>query len=267
MKPFIITIFFFFGNILLSQNFSFTNGAGAINLGDASVNLRNHYAILNNQAASAYIDRTCVAISYERKFLNTELNNYAIHGAIPTRSGTIGFQLHHFGFDSYRQQKIGLTYGRKLMDNLSVGAGFNAYKFSIDNYGNNTVFSFDLGMQTSILKDVLIGFHLSSPMQSNINATDKLASKYRFGLSYLASKKAKIHGELEKEFNYDVNLKIGLEYLVATNFGIHLGTSTLPQRFAFGCNYTIAKNIQIDVAAAYHQVLGFLPALTLVYQK
>jgi hypothetical protein len=254
-------------NILFGQNFSFTSGAGSINLADASVNLRNHYAILNNQAASAYIDKTGVAIDYERKFLSTELNNYALHAAFPTRSGTFGMLLHHFGFDSYRQQKVGFSYGRKLLENLAIGAGFNAYKFSIDDYGSNTVFSFDLGLQTVILKEVLVGFNISNPMQSNITASDKLASKYRFGLSYLASKKAKIHAEIDKETNFGTNLKVGLEYLIATNFGIHLGTSTQPQRFAFGCNFVAAKNIQIDIAAAYNQTLGFLPALTLVYQK
>jgi hypothetical protein len=253
-------------NRLLSQAFNFTSGAGSIAIADASVNLRNHYSILNNQATSAFVTNTSVGITYERKYLSTELKNLALHVALPTKSGTFGIAFQHFGFDTYQQQKASITYGRKLLENFAIGAGFNYYNFNIENFGSKGIFSFDMGVQTIFMKDFMVGFHVSNPMQPNINTTDKLSSKYRVGLSYNVSKKAIFHSEVEKEDSYGTNLKIGIQYFIANNIGISLGTATLPQKFAFGVNYKI-DIFAIDLGVNYHQTLGFLPAITFIYQK
>jgi len=52
-------------------------------------------------------------------------DNMGVGFAIPILAGTIGFNFHYFGTAEIRQNKIGLTYARKLSESLSIGGQFD----------------------------------------------------------------------------------------------------------------------------------------------
>jgi hypothetical protein len=64
-----------------------------------------------------------------------------------------------------------------------------------------------------------------------------------------------------------VRVKSGLEYRLAEPLHLRLGVASNPVSYSFGIGIELPGNIKIDIASNYHQLLGFTPAFTLMYQR
>ena len=86
----------------------------------------------------------------------------------------------------------------------------------------------------------------------------------RFGGSYKFSEKALLSSELEKNVGLTTIFKAGLEYHIVEQVFLRGGIASNPTLSSFGFGFKL-KQWQVDVASSYHQVLGFTPQVSLVY--
>lgn len=240
-------------------------GARGLAMANASVAFSDINSIFSNQAGLAYLSNFSATVYGERRFELADLNQFGAGIAYPSSLGTFGLQLGYFGFDLYKEQKIGLAYGRKLMDKLSLGVQFDLINTRIQEYGSKTLLTFEIGLLSPITKELTIGVHLYSPVRVKLIDEEYLPTLVKVGLAYQASTKVILTTEVEKDIDLNPIVKAGIEYMVHPVLALRLGASSNPGLFSFGIGYNIKDQLQIDLASSYHQSLGFSPGLSVRY--
>ncbi|MEM6316711.1 MAG: hypothetical protein AAF960_03520 [Bacteroidota bacterium] len=249
--------------VFLSGQNGFSQYAGARGIGLANANLgfRDVYAGFNNQAGLAFLENFGAVGYIENRFQLEELKLAALTVAQPTEFGTFGMTLQYYGFDLYNEQKVGLSYSRQLFDNLAIGAQFDFLNTRISEYGNASALTFELGLQYRIVEKLWAGVHIFNPIRAELGQST-LPSVLQFGLNYEVSLSLIISGSLEKNAELATNYRFGLEYFLWQKVFFRTGINTEPSLINFGLGYDVGQ-VQINVAASFHQVLGFSPAIGL----
>ena len=242
-------------------------GARSTGIGGASVTLQDFWSTFNNQAGLAYVENIEVGLAYESRFSLNELSLKSLAIAIPTNSGVFGFAATSFGFSDYAESKYGLSYGRLLAENISLGGQINYQSIRLPGaYGSWSTVSGELGLQAKITNELSIGAHVVNPAKIKIteNPDERLSSIIKIGSAYQFSEKVMAAMEVEKVIDQDASLKTGIEYLFSDNIYLRGGIGTGPVKTNFGFGY-YTNNLKFDAAVWYHQILGFSPSLSLSY--
>jgi hypothetical protein len=244
-------------------------GARSGGLAHASVAMSNQWSIFHNQAGLANVERMAVGLSYESKFLMSDLGIKAGSFIYPIskESGTFGISAYQFGFSNYSESKYGLAYAKTVGEKIRFGLQINYLQTRIgDIYGSQSMVSGDLGVQADITKDLTFGAHVF-----NINRTkltdfndERLPTILRFGFQYKFSDQLMVVAETEKDINKDIQLKGGLEYHPNEFIYLRIGAGSAPFLYAFGFGVDW-KNLNLDFSSSVNNVLGHSPQLTLSY--
>lgn len=259
-----------FSSIVFSVNAGNDNylvGARSAGIAHASVTLNDIWAIHHNQAGLAFLDHPSASVYYENRFLVKEMGLSSVAFAMPTESGTFGIVYHNFGYSQYAETKFGLAYGRKLSEKFSVGIQLNYNTLRLgDIYGKNQTLTAEAGVRVKLTDELTFGAHVYNVSRARLADYNNefIPTIMRLGADYKISKKVFIAAEAQKDIDHKIIFKSGLEYHVIEAVYLRAGISTNPvlNTFGFGLNL---KNIQLDVAASYHQVLGFSPQVSLTY--
>lgn len=245
---------------------SISSGAKGAAMANASVTFQDVFALTKNQAGIAFIDQASVGILGEQRFLNSDIRHIGLVAAMPSSLGAFGLLVQSFGFDTYNEQKIGLAYGRKLAENFAVGIQFDYLNTRIPEYGNQGILTFEGGIQAEVLENFWLGASIFNPIrtqeQDSIGVVN--TTKFNFGCSYTFSKKILLAAEVEKDFQENAAVKVGLDYRIVEPISLRLGIGTAPTLNSFGIGIHL-KQIRLDFAASYHQILGFTPTFSMNY--
>ncbi|MCB9288575.1 MAG: hypothetical protein H6560_14805 [Lewinellaceae bacterium] len=244
-----------------------TAGARSAAMGYTGATYTDINSIFSNQAGLAHLETPAITGYGEQRFLISEIRAAALGAALPTSSGTFGLSLHYFGFEKYNEQRVGLAYGRRLLDKLSLGAQFLVLNTRIPEYGNKAALTFELGAMAELLPQLNLGVHLFSPARVRLTDEENLPSILNLGISYLPSRKLALFAELEKDIDFSARAKFGLEYQIIEAFFLRLGTATQPTLLSFGLGYSLPNGLAIDIASSYHQVLGFTPTASITFKQ
>ena len=237
-------------------------GAG---MGHATVALQSPISLFSNQAGLVGLKKLAVVAAAEQRFLLSELQSVAVGAALPTRSGTFGLIAQSFGYEELRQQKIGLSYARKLWSTLSVGAQFDYFQTRIPEYGSRGAITFEAGLQANISKDLVVGAHIFSPAQVELAAGENLPTIFRLGLAWQASEQLVVATEVEKHLDFPFRWKTGLSYQPVKSIHLRAGYATEPSMLYFGVGFAFGNGLQADMAGSFHQTLGFTPAAGIIW--
>ena len=234
-------------------------------LGAYSKNFSDIFSGTSNQASLATLKTAAFAVYGERRFMLDELNTYTTIIAIPTTSGTVGFQADYFGSSSFNESRIGVIYGRKITSAIDVGVKFNYLLVKVAGYGAAAAVNFEAGAIFHLTDRLHAGFHVYNPASSKLgkNGTDQLASAYCFGIGYEASESLFVCTEIVKREAKPVSVNAALQYNLHKKVFIRCGISA-DNNISFG---SVGLNIgfgRIDVNTAYHPQLGFTPGLLLL---
>ena len=240
-------------------------GAKGIALGDVGVAFNDINSGFSNQAGLADLESFGVSVAAESRFALAAIKSFGAVAAYPTKSGTFALNLNNFGGEAYNEQRIGLAYARKLFDKLSIGAQFDFINTSIENYGNKGLITFEIGFRSQLNKKLAIGGHFFSPARVAITTEEVVPTVYKLGAQYFVSEKVEIYGEVETDFDFPLQIKGGVQYAIIESLYLRAGVHTNPTLFNFGAGYNIKEAFAIDIAASYHQVLGFSPAISVSY--
>ena len=268
MKYLSILVFLFGLQNLFAQNGTPpAAGARSVGMGYTGITYTDINSIFSNQAGLAHLETMAVTAYGEQRFLVSAIKAIGFGAALPTRSGTFGLSLHYFGFEQYNEQRIGLAYGRKLLEKLSIGAQLLMLNTRIPEYGNKAAFTFEVGAQAELLPQLHLGIHLFSPGRVKLAEENLMPTVLKLGLSYLPSNKLSLLAEVEKDIDYDARAKFGIEYQIIDPLFLRFGVATQPSQLSFGLGYALPNGLSIDIASTYHQVLGFTPAAGITFNK
>ncbi len=268
-KQFMKLLLFFllmpFGLIFGQDNGHY--GGKSAGMGHASVTLSDVWSTHHNQAGLGWLEDASAGVFFQNKFLLKELNYMGFAYAHPIKSGTFGISFTNFGSSLYGESKVGLGYGMKFSDKITGGVQLNYQNTRIaNNYGSHSGITAELGMQAFLTDNFMLAVHLFNPTRSKLNDynDERIPTIIRLGLNYQFSDKVMTTLEAEKDLLNQPIFRAGLEYKTNDLIYLRAGIGTNPTLASFGFGLNL-DNVQIDIAAAYHQTLGFAPELSLNY--
>lgn len=245
---------------LFSNDFINPIGGRAAAMGGSSVAARGLWAMQNNPAGMAYLDKTSLGLYYENRWFLPETAYKSAAVAVPVKIGCLGLSFNQFGSSKYSENKFGLAYAKDFGPYLQIGLQLDYLLLNIgEKYGKQSAVTFELGLQSQVTEKIRLGTYIFNPVSFTLKQTinqEKLPVVFRFGLAYQFTKDFSGQCEIEKNTDHEgVSIRGGLEYEVLKNFYLRAGLQTNPGLLTFGLGYEI-RFTRIDVAAQLHQVLG-----------
>lgn len=206
-------------------------------------------------------------IGYQSRFSMKELSIMSVSGVLNTSFLNFGLNFGTYGFDHFRESKIGLTMARKLSDKINLGVTVHLHTINSAAQEENTYFIFpDVAAEYIFSDKLILGLGLNSLFRGAIN--DELKERNTFaihtGFSYQLSKKCILGAEFESNSEKEVRYRMGIEYTMIDNFPVRVGYSSKPALPSIGISYAL-KKISMDVAAETHQQLGTSISIGLRY--
>ena len=248
-------------------------GGRRISLGNAYTGVRGDFwSLYANPAGLAGMKDMQAGVFFERRFLLKELNLGTAAFAMPFKTRHVaGINFGGFGFGGYSETNVAASYAVALLDKLSLGVKMNYLRASIMGYGATGALIVDAGINAQIAKGLTIGFSGYNINQARLNATqidgnkDQIPSTLSLGMAYQASDKVLLVADVEHQVNFPTSFRGGVEYAILPILKARVCAGSAPVYFNAGLGLQI-KNLDIDWANSYHQVLGYTPSLSLSYR-
>lgn len=241
-------------------------GARGLAMGGTGLNAQDVHAAWGNPAGLSNLEHLGFSFYGEQRFTLAELKQVSAVAAMPVgKNGGVALVLGYYGFDAYNEQRIGLAYGRKLSEKISIGTQLYSWNTRIPEYGNKTALSFELGIQVKINQQVSMGGKLINPVRISVIDEEYLPTVMSVGLLYQPAKGISIAAEAEKDVLHPLRIRIGIEYNLLEALDLRLGIVTNETQLSFGFGYRLKEHWQLNFATSYHQYLGFTPGIGLIY--
>jgi len=256
---FLITLFFS-TSTLFAHDFINPLGGRAAAMGGSSVASQGLWAVQNNPAGMANLNKISLGLYYENRWMLPETAYKCGAFALPTKFGCLGLSFNQFGSSKYNENKFGLAYAKDFGRYLQIGLQLDYLLLKIGNdYGSYRAVTFELGLQSQVTDKLTLGTYIFNPVNFRLEQTlnhEKLPIVMRFGLAYQFTKDFIGQCEIEKNTEREgVSLRGGLEYEAFKNFYIRAGAQTNPGILSFGLGYGI-RFAQINIGAQLHNELG-----------
>ena len=244
-------------------------GARSAAVANASVCYGDLWGAFNNQAGLADVKKFSGGIYFENRFNISELGVKSFAVALPVgESGAIAASGTYFGNSLYNEKKIGLGFGKSFGKKLKAGIQLDYLSTVIaEEYGTRTSLTGEAGIIAEPVQNLVLGFHIYNPTQAKVAdyADERIPVVMRIGALYKFSEKVLVSVEDEKETDADNVVKAGVDYRIAEPLYLRAGFSTEPALSAFGFGLKFGQ-FTLDAAASFHQVLGFTPHVSLLFE-
>ena len=240
-------------------------GAQQAAVASCGVTEKDAFSIINNPASSAFTENVKIALFYNNKYLQAEVNEYALVSAFPTKKlGTWGLGIRFFGYSQYQESTLSLSYAKNFGSKFSVGLKGNYHRIAIEENGSKHLFSFDIGMYFQPIEKVSLGIVVQNPARQKIEKVYKetLATQIKVGASYHVSPKFNILFEAQKELSKAILFRTGFAYQVHKIFSLNMGAASQPALVSGGFGL-LFKNLQLDFASTWNSNLGFAPQFSM----
>ncbi|MEM9258368.1 MAG: hypothetical protein AAGA62_01910 [Bacteroidota bacterium] len=236
-------------------------------LGGTGLSATGIDALWTNPAGLATAEKQAAAsATAEQRFGLSELTLANLGVAYGTGFGGFGLQLGSFGFDRYRETRIGLAYGRQLSENFTIGAEFTGFATNTEGYASTFDVTFGLGMQLRLLPELSLGARIFSPLRTERLPEEYLPQLLAIGVSYQPSDQITLNVEVHQDAEFPTRFRAGLEYLPAEQLSVRLGVATEMAELSFGLGYEILEGLDLSAGAVWHEVLGVWPGVGLSWR-
>lgn len=242
-------------------------GGRSAGMAHASVTLSDVWSSHHNQAGLAWLNTSEAGVFLQNRFLMKELNYGGFAYAHKLNSGAVALSYSNFGYQLYGESKLGLGYGLKFSNIISGGVQINYHTTRLaNNYGKKSGVTAELGMQAFLNDKLMLAVHLFNPTRTKLNDynNERMATIMRLGLNYKFSKQVFATFEVEKDIDSRPIFRAGIEYKASEIIYLRGGVGTQPTLASFGVGVK-KSNFKLDIAASYHQILGFTPDLSFNY--
>ena len=238
-------------------------------MGDASVTLEDVWSYHHNPAANARLKQWGIGLSYENRFLLKELQTQSFALALPLKKGVLSVGAQMFGYTQFRSIKSGVGYSLALTEFISVGTQINVHQLRIgQGYGNTLKATGELGVLAKIKEGWNVGFSVYNFSRTQLSSyqEDRLTTLMRLGTSYRFSEKLLVCAEAEKNVEFPLRGKVGLEYQPMKALAFRSGFSTNPIELDAGVGYCHKEQFFLDLGSSYNQYIGWSPNVSFTYR-
>ena len=266
-KTFVLLLLIIISNFHLYGQIVHDQGAVSTSMAGLNVTESNLWSINNNIGNLADLENKQVGISINNRFLVPDLTTGTLAFALPFNNKAIGINYSNYGNENYQYHTAGLGYSMKLGEHVSAGMKLNYHYINLGNYyGNTSIISGDIGLCAELSTDLKFGASLKNPTLSKLAEyeDERLPTLIQIGFDYSISDQLQTLIAIEKDILYPASVKAAIIYQPMDSFVLRGGIGTQPTTAAFGIGTSI-KALHLDLAAQYHQILGFSPELSIHY--
>lgn len=270
----LLSAFFIFLLAVLFSSFSqaqevFVPASRSQSMAGITTCLQDSWAAFGNQAGLATIKHPTFSGTFQNRFLIKELSTSAGAVIFPLQTSVIALSAYQFGKTTFRHERYGLSYARKLSPRLQMGLQFNYYRFFLaeENLYLGS-YGMELGFQYQLTPLLLLGIHTLNPYKSGIKTNSgehDYPSNVNLGACVKVSQSFDLFAEIEKYFSIPLSVKTGIEYNIMNKLYLRSGISGKPNQLSAGMGFEV-KRLKIDLAVAYNQYLGNSPSASFQYQ-
>ncbi len=257
---------FLFTSLNAQDGYPGIAGARGLAMGHSGMIFTDIHSLFSNPAGLARLEQFSAVATAEQRFLVQEMRQISAAAGLPVAGGAVGLRVQYYGFDLYNEQQIGLTYARRLSESFQMGAQFIYFGNRIPSYGNRHLVTFQFGLQAQLFPQLQIGAGVYNPLRlERSEEGELLPTLFSLGIGYTPSPQLLMTLEAEKDIDFPVRVKGGVEYHITEPLLLRIGAATNPSLFTFGFGLRLKNNIGIDLASSWHQFLGFTPGISLLY--
>lgn len=235
--------------------------------GLGGVSVITPYAPSSNQAAMGFAEQSSVSVYYAHTGIAEGVNNFMAMGQFKLKKGgTLGFSGSYYGYELFNDKKIGLAYGLKLAEFVSIGAQIDFLNNKVSGYGSNSAVTFELGTLFKVNKNVQIGAHVYNPARVRYgkDTEERVPTVFRLGATYTTKEKVWITGEIEQDLDMNLAFRAGIDYKANDYLFIRAGMLTYPLSGTVGVG-VLYKGLRFEILGAYQKITGISPHLGISY--
>ncbi len=270
LKPYFLSILAAFLYVLptksSAQGVTGPTGAQAWMMGGASAATADVWSAANNPAVMCLLPINQLGLYTEQRFMEKNLKLANISGVLKTKWLYAGGYIHYFGYEAFNQQRLGFSLGKKLADNISLGIQLNYLATNIREYGNSRAWVLGAGILYKPIPKLttVITFFNINQARYNQTLTERIPATARLGVSYELSAKVLTTAETEQTLNQKTVFRGGLRYQLHEVIALAMGAANNPVYYTFGVGLKM-KQLKLDMASGFHEVLGFTPHLSISF--
>jgi hypothetical protein len=261
MNPFIpfVALAISFSNGI-AQNITGPVGAKSWMLGGSSVALNDVWSANNNPATITALRHTQYGLYSEQRFgeKNLRLANLSI--IIPAKYVHVGTIINYYGYSVFNQQKLAVSLSKSLSQSFALAVQLNYVSTFIEQYGQAGNIALAFGVSATPIRQLRIGCMLFNPTQNAYGkyTSEKIPAYGKLGCVYDVSNKVALNLEADQELNAQLRWRGGVYYKLHPILHLAIGAATQPTYYSFG-TVLLMKSKKLDMAASFHEVLGFTP--------
>ena len=182
----------------------------------------------------------------------TEISG-AAHLKLPWND-QVAVGIQHTGIEGYSEQRITLSYARRLFEKLNLALQFDLNRYEAEEYNDLFAASWSISMHAPLMKELSMSAWLYNPLGNE--GTLDLPSMARIGILYEPSQKVGVAIEAEKDWRHDLRLKAGIHYQLHPRMAVRWGIGTKPSLVHAGITWNIFNQMAINGGWRYHSSLG-----------
>jgi len=249
---------------LCRDNIHGQEGARALSLAKATVADQGFWSIMGNPAGLNGLQGIQGGLSIADHFLVSELREGTFALVVPVARSHSGFSLSRYGFGLYSENRAGIAYSGRILEKLFIGAELHYTWIVIgESREQEHLVNCNLGMIFEASESLFLGLHTGNPVSFFQEDPSELPF-IRLGTKFLPSREWLILFEVNKTLYRPVSWKAGIEISLLQKVFLRTGISAPPLSLSFGAGF-ITGRFSIDLASAYHHILGFTPQLSIIY--
>ncbi len=247
---------------------NYPSGARALALSNAFVSFVDTWSTVHNQAGLAGLTNISAGFYYESRFQVKELSMTAGTFVLPTGTGNFALSFFQFGKGSFKENKFGFSYSKKLSEKLYAGVQLDYFSQLLpENKRSKGFATFEGGLIYLPSENLYLGVHVFNPVSAGIKSftgEQKMSPVYRFGGHYQFNEMVLVSVETEKDTKNPLLIKTGIEIAPAQNLALRFGISGKPYNYTTGIGYQF-HNIITDIGFSYHGNLGVTPSVSIQF--
>lgn len=254
---------FLFLNLTLKAQYL---GGRSSGMAYTSITLADVWAVSNNIAASAQMDKSNVGIHYDNRFFQSSFNTLALAYVQPTYSfGNTSLLVQRLGNEHFNRTQIAIGYAHKI-EWISLGLQVEYVQSYVSEFGAKNNFILNFGGKARITQTLSMGAIIKNINQAKLQnyQDERLPTVMSIGISYKPYEKLLLNAQIEKDVERKPTFRIGTEYEIINNFKVRTGVSISSFFAHFGIGYSYL-GFEFNYAALYHAQLGFSNTFSLNY--
>jgi hypothetical protein len=241
-------------------------GARASGMGFSVANNQDEAAGFNNPAALSGLSGSRLFFNFDNRFSISELNTLAASFNGEIWNGNFALGAGRFGGDLFNIQRLTGSFSNQF-GLASLGIRSNYDQFIIQDFGRKGILNFDFGGFAQINPQLSFAAFALNITQAGFRgfSDETLPMVLVAGIAYKPDKHVFLSAELEKDLDFDVNPRFGIEYILRDIMALRTGYQFLTASPHFGIGLRV-QNWQFDFAAHHHLQLGFVNQVSIAFQ-